>query len=475
MPKTDQILTVDLDGTLIRSDMLHETFWSAFSRDWRTPFRALRALFSGKAALKAFLSGASEIDVTRLPYNDAVLDYIKTFRASGGRTILATACNQDIAQDIAGHLTLFDEVHGSDASHNLKGQNKALFLSSRFGEKSFIYIGDAHADLPVWEQASKAITINAGPNLRKSVERINPEFEHLGTPKERLTTYLKAVRPHQWLKNSLVFAPALAAHQLESATLIQSLIAFFAFSLIASSVYVTNDLLDLNADRAHPRKRQRPFASGAIPIQHGALLALGLFLAGILTAFLLKPVFLLALLTYYVLTSVYSLLLKRKTIIDICTLAGLYTMRIIGGGAATDITLSFWLLAFSIFIFLSLAAIKRQAELVDLKEQGSLQAKGRGYHVDDLPLMTMIVISAGFMAILVLMLYVNSASVIALYPTPSALWGVCCILLYWLARMAFITHRGRMHDDPIIFSIKDKVSQLCFALITALVLIGAAS
>jgi len=150
-------------------------------------------------------------------------------------------------------------------------------------------------------------------------------------------------------------------------------------------------------------------------------------------------------------------------------------MRIIGGGAATDITLSFWLLAFSIFIFLSLAAIKRQAELVDLKEQGSLQAKGRGYHVDDLPLMTMIVISAGFMAILVLMLYVNSASVIALYPTPSALWGVCCILLYWLARMAFITHRGRMHDDPIIFSIKDKVSQLCFALITALVLIGAAS
>ena len=475
MPKTDQILTVDLDGTLIRSDMLHETFWSAFSRDWRTPFRALRALFSGKAALKAFLSGASEIDVTRLPYNDVVIDYIKTFRAIGGRTILATACNQDIAQDIAGHLTLFDEVHGSDASHNLKGQNKALFLSSRFGEKSFIYIGDAHADLPVWKQASKAVTINAGPNLRKSVERINPEFEHLGTPKERLTSYLKAVRPHQWLKNSLVFAPALAAHQLESATLIQSLIAFFAFSLIASSVYVTNDLLDLNADRAHPRKRQRPFASGAIPIQHGALLALGLFLAGILTAFLLKPVFLLALLTYYVLTSVYSLLLKRKTIIDICTLAGLYTMRIIGGGAATDITLSFWLLAFSIFIFLSLAAIKRQAELVDLKEQGSLQAKGRGYHVDDLPLMTMIVISAGFMAILVLMLYVNSASVIALYPTPSALWGVCCILLYWLARMAFITHRGRMHDDPIIFSIKDKVSQLCFALITALVVIGAAS
>ncbi|MDC1298785.1 UbiA family prenyltransferase [Pseudomonadales bacterium] len=475
MPKTDQILTVDLDGTLIRTDMLHETFWSAFSRDWQTPFRALRALFFGKAALKAFLSGASEIDVTRLPYNDVVIDYIKTFRASGGRTILATACNQDIAQDIAGHLTLFDEVHGSDASHNLKGQNKALFLSSRFGEKSFIYIGDAHADLPVWKQASKAVTINAGPNLRKSVERINPEFEHLGTPKERLTSYLKAVRPHQWLKNSLVFAPALAAHQLESATLIQSLIAFFAFSLIASSVYITNDLLDLSADRAHPRKRQRPFASGAIPIQHGALLALGLFLAGILTAFLLKPVFLLALLTYYVLTSVYSLFLKRKTIIDICTLAGLYTMRIIGGGAATDITLSFWLLAFSIFIFLSLAAIKRQAELVDLKEQGSLQAKGRGYHVDDLPLMTMIVISAGFMAILVLMLYVNSASVIALYPTPSALWGVCCILLYWLARMAFITHRGRMHDDPIIFSIKDKVSQLCFALITALVVIGAAS
>ena len=270
MPKTDHILTVDLDGTLIHTDMLHETFWSAFSQDWRTPFIALRALCSGKATLKAFLSGASEIDVARLPYNDVVIDYIKAFRAKGGRTILATASNQDIAQDIAAHLNLFDEVHGSDASNNLKGQNKALFLSSRFGAGSFTYIGDAQADLPVWEQASKAITINAGPNLRKSVEHINPDFEHLGTPKERLTGYMKAVRPHQWLKNLLVFAPALAAHQLESVSLIQSLTAFFAFSLIASSVYVTNDLLDLSADRAHPRKRQRPFASGAIPIQHGA-------------------------------------------------------------------------------------------------------------------------------------------------------------------------------------------------------------
>jgi 4-hydroxybenzoate polyprenyltransferase/phosphoserine phosphatase len=475
MLEPDQILTVDLDGTLVRTDMLHETFWSAFARDWRTPLKALQALRSGRPTLKAFLSTASEIDVTKLPYNALVVDYIKAFRAKGGRTILATASNQDIAQDIAAHLNLFDEVHGSDASRNLKGQNKALFLSSRLGAKSFYYIGDAHADLPVWEQAAKAITIDAGPNLRKSVERINPNFEHLGTRKARLAGYFKAVRPHQWLKNVLVFAPALAAHQLESVVLVQSLIAFFAFSFIASSVYVTNDLLDLRADRAHPRKRQRPFASGAIQIQYGGLLALGLFLAGILIALLLEPVFLFTILAYYVLTSAYSLLLKRKTIIDICTLAGLYTMRIIGGGMATDIVLSFWLLAFSIFIFLSLAAIKRQAELVDLKERGLLQATGRGYHVDDLPLMTMIVISAGFMATLVLMLYVNSASVIALYPAPSALLGVCCILLYWLTRMAFMTHRGQMHDDPIIFSIKDRVSQLCFALITALVIIGAAS
>jgi len=475
MSESAQILIVDLDGTLIRTDLLHETFWSAFARDWRTPFKALRALFSGKAKLKAFLNRASEVDITRLPYNDTVIAYIKEFRANGGRTVLATASNQAIAQEIATHLNLFDEVYGSGPSHNLKGENKALFLSSRFGEKSYLYIGDSRADLHVWAQAEKAITINAGRSLRQSVQLINPNHEHIGSSNGALSTYLKAVRPHQWLKNILVFLPAFAAHQLESSVLLESLIAFLAFSFIASSVYVTNDLLDLNADRAHPRKCNRPFACGAIPIHHGGLLALCLFLIGIITALLLEPVFLFSLLVYYLLTSTYSLILKRRTIVDICTLAGLYTMRIIGGGLATNIELSFWLLAFSIFIFLSLACIKRQAELVDLKERGFLQATGRGYHVDDLPLITMIAISAGFMAVLVMMLYVNSASVIALYPTPSALWGVCCILLYWLARMAFITHRGEMHDDPIIFSIKDKVSQICFALIATLVVIGAAS
>ena len=194
----------------------------------------------------------------------------------------------------------------------------------------------------------------------------------------------------------------------------------------------------------------------------------------IIAALVISPAFLLSLCVYYALTSAYSLDIKRRTIIDICTLAGLYTLRIISGGVAADIELSFWLLAFSIFIFLSLAAVKRQAELVDLKERGALSITGRGYHADDLPLITMIAMSAGFMSVLVMALYVNSPAVVSLYPTPSALWGVCCILLYWLSRIVFTTHRGEMHDDPIVFAIKDRISQLCFLLISLLVVFGAA-
>lgn len=298
-------------------------------------------------------------------------------------------------------------------------------------------------------------------------------MEHLSTHQATARAYLKAIRPHQWMKNALVFLPMLAAHKLDGSSFLLSLLAFVSFSMVASSVYVLNDLLDLGADRAHPRKRLRPFAAGSIPIASGTWMAGGLLVAGVLIAALLGPAFFLVMLGYYVLTTGYSLYLKRKMVIDICVLAGLYTVRIVAGGAATGIPLSVWLLAFSIFFFLSLAAVKRQAELVDKLSQGKLTATGRGYHVDDLPIIAMISISAGYVAVLVMALYVNSPAVLELYAHPQALWGVCAILLYWITRTVMLAHRGWMHDDPVVYAVKDGISRISFAMILLFVLAGA--
>lgn len=279
--------------------------------------------------------------------------------------------------------------------------------------------------------------------------------------------YVKALRPHQWVKNTLVFLPMLAAHQLNGQTMRLSFIAFLSFSLVASSVYVLNDLIDLSADRAHPRKRFRPFASGSVPVAHGAWMAVGTILSGAIVASVLGRDFVMVIAVYYFLTLAYSLRLKKSIVIDICVLAGLYSIRILAGGVATDIHLSVWLLAFSTFFFLSLAAVKRQAELVDASKRNELKANGRGYHVDDLPIISMVAIGAGYVAVLVLALYLNSPTVVELYTRPAALWGVCVVILYWITRAVMIAHRGQMHDDPVIFAMRDIGSHVCLFLILA--------
>nr|WP_303626313.1 UbiA family prenyltransferase [Roseovarius sp. M141] len=467
------VLTVDLDGTLLRSDMLFESFWSAVGRDWRSPLRAVANLIRGKAALKEYLSQVADIDVATLPYDAGVIERIQEWRARGGRTALVTATDQKIADRIAEHLQLFDEVHGSDGTTNLKGTAKAKFLTDRFGAQGFVYMGDSSADLPVWKAAGHAIPVNASVALRAQVDRLGVPVDPLMTLSPTLSPYLKALRPHQWLKNVLVFLPVLAAHQLTGAALFQSLLAFIAFSLVASSVYVLNDLLDLKMDRAHPRKRNRPFASGSIPIAHGTWMASGILVCGIALSLLLGKEFGLAMLAYYLITFAYSVNLKRRAIVDICVLAGLYTLRIVAGGAAAGIPLSVWLLAFSTFFFFALAAVKRQAELVDMAERGKLDASGRGYHVDDLPIISMMAIGSGYVSVLIMALYVNSPAVVELYSAPAVLWGICFVLLYWISRIVMLTHRGHMHDDPVIFAAKDKISLLCLLVILTFAIAGA--
>ena len=468
-----EILVVHLDGALLRGGVLFESFWSAFGQDWRSPFLSVAALTGGRASLKRHLAMASAVETATLPYDPKVIAFVQAWRDSGGRTALVTASDRDFAEAIAAHLGIFDEVHGSDGKLNLKGDHKGSFLEERFGSKGFAYMGDAKADLPVWKRAAKAITVNAPAALRREAERVCANVEHLVTDTGSVKPYIKAVRPHQWLKNSLVFLPMLAAHQLNVPTLLLSLLAFICFSLVASSVYVLNDLLDLAADRRHPRKKNRPFASGSIPIAYGALMAAGLVSLGATLAAIIGGPFLLVMVGYYLLTTAYSLHLKRRIVIDIFVLAGLYTTRIVAGAVATGIPLSVWLLAFSVFFFLSLAAVKRQAELNDSAQRGHLKANGRGYHVDDLPIIEMVAIGAGYVSALVMTLYVNSPAVVELYAHPEALWGVCAVLLYWITRTVMVAHRGQMHDDPVVYATKDRISQMCLLIILGFVVGGA--
>jgi 4-hydroxybenzoate polyprenyltransferase len=291
--------------------------------------------------------------------------------------------------------------------------------------------------------------------------------EHIVTKSLLGKAYLRALRPHQWLKNALVFLPMLAAHQFTNEKFGQSFLAFIAFSLVASSVYLLNDLVDLSADRRHPRKRNRPFASGAVPIAHGTWLVPLVLLSGLAVALPLGVTFVIVILSYYAATMAYSFYFKRHLIIDICVLAGLYTLRIVAGGVATSITLSVWLLAFSIFLFFAIAAVKRQAELVEGITSGEVTSAGRGYRVDDLPLVANMAIASGYLSVLVLALYVNSPSVQKLYSQPYALWGICLVLLYWISRMIMVTHRGGMHDDPIVYALNDRISLLCLVLVVS--------
>lgn len=467
------MLAVDLDGTLLRTDLLWECFCSALGRDWRILWQAPLALLTrGRAGLKRMLAGRAMPEVATLPFNPAVLEAVRRWRENGGRTVLVTASDVQLAEAIAAHLGLFDEVHGSDGTHNLKGEAKADFLEARFGRGGFLYAGDAAADLPVWSRAAGAWVVSPSGGLRRRAEALSPRVEVLPSGRGDWRDWLRALRPHQWLKNLLVFLPLLAAHRFDPAGWGLALLAFLAFSSTASGVYLFNDLLDLSADRAHPRKRQRPFAAGRLPLAGGIAAGVGLLLLGFAIGLAAGKAFLMALLAYLVLTSAYSLRLKRHAVIDICTLAALYTLRIIAGALACDLTLTVWLLSFSVFFFLSLATVKRQAELVDLQSRGQLEAQGRGYHVEDLPIIAPIALASGYVSVLVLALYLNSPNVLVLYRTPQILWGICFVLLYWITRTVMLAHRGLMHDDPLVYAVKDRVSLACFGLIVVLAAAG---
>ena len=458
------VLVVDLDGTLIRSDTLYECFWLALSRTWRTLPRVARWLIGERAILKQELAPLAKLSPEFLPYNKDVLDYIRDWREKGGRAVLVTAADQSIADGVAEHTKLCDDAVGSDGSTNLKGDAKARLLQDRFDDVGYVYMGDSSADLPVWEGAKKAVTVNASASIERQVQDMQVESEILNEGQDP-RAYLTAMRPHQWLKNILLFAPIIGAQAFDLATLVSALVAFVAFSLVSSSGYVFNDLMDLRADRAHPRKSERPFASGQVPISHGTAMVPLLLFGGLAMGALVNWQTLSIIAIYFAMTTIYSLLLKSRAIADICTLGVLYTLRIIAGGLATGLALSVWLLAFSMFFFFALAAVKRQAELVDLRRRGISNARRRGYTVEDLPIIRQLSLASGFVSVLVLALYLDTDGVKDLYSTPRVLGIICLILLYWISRISLKAHRGEMHDDPIVYALRDRISLACIVII----------
>ena len=446
-------LVVDLDGTLCQTDTLWECFFAAWRVHWWLPLASVIWLLSGRCKLKERLAATALPDIARLPWNSAVVDALRDARASGRRTVLATAANHRIAEACASELGLIDEVMASDAATNLKGKTKAQRLVARFGERGFDYVGDSSADIPVWAVAARKLTVsNVVPDAG----------ERLGSTAiaSVMSRWTKLLRVRHWVKNLLVFVAPLAAHQWTTgATWLPVLLTFAAFCAVCSGVYVLNDLFDLASDRAHPTKRYRPLAAGELSLATAALVSLGLLLGGLALALWVGTLVAAVLAFYVAANATYTMRLKRVAVFDVFCLAGLYTLRIVAGAAAAAVPLSTWLVAFSVFAFLSLALLKRAAEIDRLPLDEVLP--GRGYSGNDAAFVNGFGVSSAIAACLVLALYVASEQVAAMYAEPLWLWGVAVVVLMWLARMWRMAMNGTMDDDPVMFAVRDGVSIGC--------------
>lgn len=462
-------LCVDLDGTLLTIDTLPEAAVGACLRDPRVMFALPRWLMRGKAQLKQELAQRWAFDPAQLPYNFAFLAYLQEQKARRRRLVLATAADCRVAQKIADHLGLFDEVIASDGISNLGGAAKAAALVERFGVKRFVYAGNADTDLAVWRAAAGAVVVNAPQRVREAAAALGP-VEHI-TERHgaRWRGVIRALRPYQWVKNLLVFVPLVCtAAYTDLAGWEAALASFAAFCCVTSAIYLLNDICDLAADRAHPSKARRPFASGAVPIAYGLALAPLLLVAGGAFGWLSGAPRDLVL--YALLSLAYNFKLKEMPLVDIFVLAALYTVRLFGGGEASGYPVSLWLLGFSSFTFLSLALIKRVSELLRVAGQRRQGAARRGYMTHDIAMLEMMGCAACFTSALVLTLYVQSDTAAHAYLHPKLLWGIVPLMLFWQCRLWLSTTRGYMHDDPIIYAARDWVSWLVLA---ALVLLAA--
>jgi 4-hydroxybenzoate polyprenyltransferase len=453
---------VDLDGSLIATDLCWESAMLFAANHpleaWRLPVWLLR----GRAHLKRELTARALPNPAVLPYRAEVLDFLRSEKMRGRKLILATGSEARAAESVAAHVGLFDEVLASDGITNLTGRHKLAAIEQHSGATGWGYLGNSRVDLPIWEKAPEVIVADATPKLLRAARAVCQPRAVFPRKDGRLAAWWRALRPTQWIKNVLLIVPLFAAHKLgEPGLLAQVLLAIATFCACASSVYIVNDLVDLAGDRQHPRKRLRPFASGALSISRGIIVAALLLVAAFAASALLLPGKFTALLALYLaLASAYSFFFKRRLLQDVFLLAGLYTMRIMAGGAASGVEISEWLLAFSLFFFLSLAFVKRYAELLMVADHHGQQVSGRNYLTGDITLIESVGPNSGYIAVLVLCLYINSDATVGMYTHAGWLWLLCPILLYWITRMWFLARRRTLADDPVVFAVRDRVSLL---------------
>lgn len=459
------VLCVDLDGTLIRGNVLWESVLVLLKT---RPFTLLMIpvwLFSGRAAVKRQISARVQLNPAGLPYRQQVLDLLQQEKAAGRSIALATAADRAIAESIASYLGLFDEVHASNGQLNLKGANKGAFLAARFAETGFEYMGDSAADIEVWRNASAAYVVGSKARAQQaaSVTKLKatisePAASFRTSFRTSLHTWITALRGHHWAKNLLLFLPLLLSHNLAFKSIMRTLAGVALYGLCASGLYILNDLLDLHSDRDHPWKKARPFAAGDISIPAGLAASMLLLSASVALGFLLEARFGMALLGYSALTTVYSLYLKKIPLVDVFVLSTFYTIRILAGALISRTPLSQWFLAFSMFFFLSLAMAKRYSELLHANDLVIAGNSGRGYHVGDRDLLLSLGTGSSFSSVVIFSLYVHSPDVRLLYPSPEFLFLLCPIVLYWLSRTWLLAQRGELKEDPVTLAIRDPVS-----------------
>jgi 4-hydroxybenzoate polyprenyltransferase len=470
----DAPLAVDLDGTLVATDTLHEGYVAAFRR---APLRSallLRSLRGGKARFKRHVAGASDFDPATLPYNEPLLAFLKQQKLNGRRIGLFTAADQSIAEAVADHVGMFDVVRGSDGVENLAGASKLDAIREAFGSR-FSYAGDGPTDRVIFEAAESLVLAGRAANPNRFVPQGKQVEARFHAPPRSAWTWARALRLEHWAKNVLVFVAPVLAHQIVSPEAIgHALLLFVLMGVLASATYIINDLFDLAADRRHPRKRYRSFASGKLSVHHGGIVAIGLIAAVFVLSFRLLPGgCIIALLGYLVITLAYSFALKRMPIVDVIVLAGLFTLRIVAGSFLVVDRVSPWLLTFSMLFFLGLAVVKRYAELERGVRIGGEEFGSRGYTAKDLPLLLATGVGSGLGAIIIFTIYlINEQYPREVYGYPQVLWAMMPILLLWTLRVWHLAVHGRMNEDPVVFALKDRVS-LGLAALVAFVLIGA--
>ncbi len=468
---TTRPLFVDLDGTLVKSDTLFDSLLLLARVNPTLLFKFPQWLAGGKAGVKAQVAAAVSLDVAHLPYNRELLEYLREEHRAGRTLYLATGADGVLARRIAEHLGIFEEVLASDGATNLTGGNKLAGLRRHLPQGEFDYIGNAVPDLPLLKEARQPMVANPDASLRRSLRahrvQVHREFRDRSS---RLRSFLKAIRLHQWAKNLLLFVPLLLSHAIYAAALLRTTLAFLCFSVCASATYIVNDLLDIDADRRHPRKRLRPFASGDLSAAAGlgiVLVFLGIGFAG---AWWLSTDFLGWLVGYFVTTLAYSLALKRIVLVDVLVLSGLYTVRMLAGASVTHTAISPWLAGFSLFVFLSLAMVKRFSELQNLRTSGEVPHNGRGYVLMDIEQLRTFGTASAYASVVVFTLYISGRDVAALYRHPQRMWLMTPLLILWVSRFWLLASRGELNEDPVVFALTDRTSLLIGAGIAVIAL-----